>query len=100
MKTPMYTSLALLLALAFFKVSMNCARSYCGDARRAVSAAARPHKRDASAASGVSRVHASRAHTHTLSLSLWLQLGQLQGSVRECAWEDSVRIGRRAHNHT
>jgi hypothetical protein len=94
MKTPMYTSLALLLALAFLKESMNCARSCCGDQRRAVSAAERPHKRDASTASGVSRVHASRVHAARASLSPHgrLQLGELQGSVRA--------HGRRAHKHT
>ena len=70
MKTPMYTSLALLLALSFLKASMNCARSCCGDEHRAVSAAEGPHKRDASAASGVSRIHASRTRARSLSLSL------------------------------
>ena len=95
MKTPMYTSLALLLALAFLKASMNCARSCCGDEHRAVSAAERPHKRDASTASGVSRVHASRTNTRArvLSLSLSLSLSCNWVSCREvCVRMDGARI--------
>ena len=101
MKTPMYTSLALLLALAFFKVSMNCARSCCGDAaplvqQRALTSGTRVRRQ-------ACRGYTPLAHARALSPSLSALAAATRSVAGKCA---RVRMGgqrphrRRAHKGT
>ena len=96
MKTPMYTSLALLLALAFFKVSMNCARSCCGDAaplvqQSALTSGTRVRRQACREYTPLAQTHA-RACSLSLSLSL-RTCGCNWVSCREvCVRMDGARI--------